>query len=177
MFGFFKKRPDPKTEAAYKKGQELGAQMSEAVDNWFSNGLKPYREFMLGKLRESLVGYASPLEIPPGYFVRSKLADFYEAVTETSPKVQTKTFEALNEWLEVSDVMDMRRDFEQLLMKRLGDFDASLRVEALEVMTDAVPRLVEAEKHWRTANPELSLRYPSADDPNFKGDGRNVMPF
>lgn len=177
MFGWFKKKEDPKVAAAYRKGQELGAQMSEAVDNWFTNGLRPYRQVMLDGLRESLRGYDQVQNVPPAYFVRAKLADFYDAVTERQPQVKRKTFEVLQEWLEVSDIMEMRSSFEQLIEKRLSDFQVHLRLEGLEAMTENVPHLVEADKLWRATNPELSLRYPPVGDPNYKDDDRNVMPF
>jgi hypothetical protein len=177
VFGFFKKKEDPKVAAARKKGEELGAQMGEAVDEWFTKGLTPYRELVLNNLRDGLQGYEQPADIPPSYFVRGALADCYDALTSRKEMVKTKTYEVLDEWVQVSDIMEMRAHFDQLIEKRLADFDANLRVEALSTMTENIPHLVEAEKSWRQQNPELSRTYPAVDDPNYKSDGRNVMPF
>lgn len=177
MFGWFKKKEDPTVAAAYKKGEEIGAQMADAINEWFTKGLTPYREFVLQNLRDTLQGYEHVKEIPPSYFVRSALADCYEALSERQPMVRTKTYEALKDWVEVSDIMEMRATFDQMLDKRLAGYDAELRVEALSTMTDSVPNLVAAEKYWRQQNPELSRAYPSVDDPNYKSDGRQVLPF
>jgi hypothetical protein len=167
----------PKLAAAHKKGQELGAQMVDAMDEWFTKGLTPYRELVLNNLRDGLQGYEHVEDIPPSYFVRSALADCYEALTARQPMVKTKTYEVLDEWVQVSDIMEMRAHFDQLVEKRLADFHADIRVEALCSMTESIPNLVEAEKQWRQQNPELSRTYPAVDDPNYKSDGRQVLPF
>jgi hypothetical protein len=176
MFGWFKKKEDPKTTEAFQKGRELGAQLMETVERWFVEGLGPYRQYMLKTLDESLFDYGTRMDIPPIYFAKARYSDFLESLDKQNPQVRERTLNALKDWLEVADMTDIRREVDAFLEKNFSEFDLKLRLEGLEKLCERVPMLKDADDVWRRENPELSLQHPPPDDPTFRSDGRPVLP-
>jgi hypothetical protein len=160
MFGFFKKKPDPKLDAAFKKGQEIASQTAEELDRFIDQGLGPYREYHLKRIDELVLDGIGSSDVPPIINARHVYAQFLDTVTEYRGEVRTRTEAHLKDALEIADMMQMRDKFEELITKRLGDFDTELRMAGLKVLTDRADMLKEFDDQWRAENPEKAAQFP-----------------
>jgi hypothetical protein len=160
MFGFFKKKPDPKLDAAFKKGQEIASQTAEELDRFIEQGLGPYREYHLKRIDELVLDGIGSSDVPPIINARHVYAQFLDTVTEYRGEVRTRTEAYLKDALEIADMMQMRDKFEELITKRLGDFDTELRMAGLKVLTDRADMLKEFDDQWRAENPEKAAQFP-----------------
>jgi hypothetical protein len=160
MFGWFKKKPDPKLDAAFQKGREIAAQTAEQLDRFINQGLGPCREYQLRRLDEIVMdGLGSP-DTPPIIHARHAYALFLDSVTQYRAEVRTRTETYLKDSFEIADMMSMRDKFEELITKRLDDFDSDLRMSGLNVLTDRADMLKEFDDQGRSENPDKAVNFP-----------------
>jgi hypothetical protein len=161
MFGWFRRKPDPKLDTAFRKGQQIAQQTAAELDRFIEQGLSPYREYHLKRIDELVLDGIGSSDMPPIINARRVYAQFLETLTEYRGEVRSRTETHLKDALEIADMMQMRDKFEELITKRLGDFDAELRMSGLKVLTDRADMLKEFDDQWRAENPEKAAQFPS----------------
>ena len=116
MFGWFKKQPRARTqseEIAFEKGRQVADQMLAAVDDFKAQRLDTAAASLETVMRDAFRAGADQQEHPPLIYARAQFDAFLGKLPQIEQSFHKEMHEALAEWAEVADIMEMRDLFEK----------------------------------------------------------------
>jgi hypothetical protein len=165
MFGWLgkKKSPSIKDNESYKKGQQFGGEISEALNEFIETRFAPVRVNYLNVFRGQLQKILQSSEAPPLTVGRIEFKLFSENVKELETKMLEEINSAMVKWMEVADMLGARSDVDALFKKRVSDYGADLTIQGFKVLTDYAVPLKDADIAWRNAYPREAAKYPEEE--------------
>jgi hypothetical protein len=151
---------DPKQTDAYQMGQKFSGEMWSAFTTYFAGRFNPVRENYLNVLRQMVRQSFNSPDGPPLTIARVEYRVFLNQVKELEGQVFGESCDAMHEWLDVADSMGVRAATENGLRTHIKAFCNDLTIAGMSVLTDYAIPLRDADRDWRTANPERARQFP-----------------
>jgi hypothetical protein len=161
IFGWFRRKQDPKQTRAYQMGQQAGDAFAADLESLMEVRFKPVHEAALGVIQGQFNKCLTPTDGPPLVVARIEYKIFLDHVEEMRGKMLNEIPARLSKWLDVVDQIRLRDMFMQLIKAKVDKFCHDLTEAGMQCFLDMAHALKLADDQWRVANPELSAKFPS----------------
>jgi hypothetical protein len=169
MFGWIRKKTSKgKTGSevnALQWGKDYAQELVGLFDTFLTERFDPVRINYLELLKKFIKESLNSKDAPPSTTARIQFELFIEQVGELRSKMSEELTLFVRGMLEntIQVIPNAHSMFDELVIARVEDFLLRLKVESVNVMSDHVEPLTEADIAWRKANPTLSSKFPEHD--------------
>ena len=160
MFDWLGKKPLTADDVkAYQGGQDLGAEMGQAFNDYQRKRFGPVHNSYLNVLRERLQSALRSEEAPPLIIAKIESDLFVENLNELKMKMFDETMVAMSDWLDVAQKVGVRPDDEKTLADSIFDFCENLGMAAVKVVEEYQAVLRDADAGWRKRYPDRAAQF------------------
>jgi hypothetical protein len=161
MFKWFQRsKQNQKLKDAFDKGRQTAQAFTEDLGSLMTIRFEPVFNGYLQVIQKQLNQCMTPTDVPPIIAARVEYNVFLENVDELRDQMTNEIVTKFSDWLDLSDQLQSRDLFMQLINVKVQDFCARLTDVGLERFVNMADALKVADDEWRATNAERSAKFP-----------------